>query len=112
MAKYEGSFKADYDELLNAVEAGVVNGSVTAALEDRSDFYGDNSRCSVRIFERYSYTGGNRLSLSVTLFQEGEKEVQISAIASGGSTGAVLKINVFGEKAFLETLTNVLKKYD
>ena len=109
MAKYEGSIKADFDELLSAIESGVVNSSATAALEDRSDF--DNSRCSVRVFERYSYTGGNRVSLSVTLFQESGGDVQVSAIASGGSTGVVFKINVFGEEAFLEKLTDVLKAY-
>ncbi len=111
MAKYEGSIKADFDELLSAIESGVVNSSATAALEDRSDFRGDNSRCSVRVFERYSYTGGNRVSLSVTLFQESGGDVQVSAIASGGSTGVVFKINVFGEEAFLEKLTDVLKAY-
>ena len=109
MAKYEGSIKADFDELLSAIENGVVNSSATAALEDRSDFRGDNSRCSVRVFERYSYTGGNRVSLSVTLFQESGGDVQVSAIASGGSTGVVFKINVFCEEAFLEKLTDMVE---
>lgn len=47
------------------------------------DFECDGARCSVRVFERYSYMGGNRVSLNVTLFQNGNSPIQLSAITSG-----------------------------
>ncbi len=59
--------------------------SISASLEDTSDFSEGSARCSVQIFERYSYLGGNRVSLSITLFQVDGGPVRLSAIAAGGS---------------------------
>ena len=108
MAKLEVSLHEDFDELLRRLEDGIMNGSMSASLEDSSDFTGGEARCSVRVFERYSYTGGNRVSLSVTLFQGRDGEVQLSAIAAGGSQGLFFKVNTFGEEAFLEKLRELL----
>lgn len=73
MAKIERVINRDFDQLLSTIEDGIINGSVSASLEDSSDFRSQDARCSVRVFERYSYTGGNRVSLNVTLFQNGEE---------------------------------------
>lgn len=108
MAKLELSLHEDFGRLLNRIEDGILNGSVSASLEDSSDFFSVDSRCSVRVFERYSYSGGNRVSLSVTLFQRAGDDVQLSAIASGGSQGMFFKVNTFGEEAFLDKLQELL----
>lgn len=107
MAKYEASFHGDFDQLLERIENGILHSSMSATLEDSSDFYGSNARCSVRVFERYSYTGGNRVSLSVTLFQNERDDIKLSAIAAGGSQGLFTKINTFGEEAFLDKLKEI-----
>lgn len=65
-------------------------------------------RTSVRVFERYSTTGGNRVSLSVTLFQVDDGSIRISAITSGGSQAMFFKMNTFGEEAFLDKLRKIL----
>ena len=65
-------------------------------------------RTSVRVFERYSTTGGNRVSLSVTLFQNANEAIQLSAIPAGGSQAMFFKMNTFGEKAFLDKLIDLL----
>ena len=108
MAKLERSLSEDFDGLLRRIEEGILNGSVSASLEDSSDFYGAGARCSVRIFERYSYLGSNRVSLSVTLFQCGQEPVKLSAITAGGSQAVFFKINTWGEEAFLEKLQELL----
>ena len=61
-----------------------------------------------RVFERYSWSGGNRLSLSVTLFQADGSPVRLSAITAGGSQAVFLKFNTLGEEAFLDRLREVL----
>ena len=66
------------------------------------------ARCSVRVFERYSAMGGNRVSLNITLFQNGNGPVKLSAITSGGSQAMLFKINTFGESAFLDRLREIL----
>ncbi len=107
MAKLEKTVNGDFNEILSRIEKGILNGSATASIEDSSDFSDNGARCSVRVFERYSYTGSNRVSLSVTLFQNGGP-VRISAITSGGSQAMLFKVNTFGEEAFLDKLAELL----
>ena len=108
MAKMEKVLHEDFNELLLRIENGILNGSVSASLEDGSDFVSNGCRCSVRVFERYSALGSNRVSMSVTLFQGGDGAVHLSAITSGGSQAMFFKINTFGEQAFLDKLTEIL----
>ncbi len=107
MAKLETVLAGDFDQILEKIETGILHGSMSASLEDLSDFYGEGTRCSVRVFERYSYTGGNRVSLSVTLFQAGDT-IHLSAITAGGSQALFWKINTWGEEAFLDRLREIL----
>ena len=108
MAKSEQLINENFEQLLSKIENGILGGSVSASLEESSDFCDRDARCSVRVFERYSYSGGNRLSLTVTLFQNGDGPVHLSAITSGGSQAMFLKFNTFGEEAFLDKLRELL----
>lgn len=108
MAKLEQFITTDFDGLLTRIENGIMGGSISATLEDKSDFITPGARCSVRVFERYSYIGGNRVSMSVTLFQTDGGPVAVSAITSGGSQAVFFKINTFGEEAFLDKLRQLL----
>ena len=108
MAKYEKIFTGDFNSILNKIEMGICTGSSTATLEDYSNFCCGNARCAVRVFERYSYLGGNRVSLSVTLF-EADGRIRLSAITSGGSQAMFLKFNTFGEEAFLKKLIEIVE---
>ena len=107
MAILQRSFQGDFDALLTKIERIVLNGSISATLEESADYRTPQGRCSVRAFERYSWTGGNRVSMNVTLFQAGE-EIQLCAVTSGGSQGMFFKLNTLGEEAFLETLREKL----
>ena len=109
MAKLEMTLTVDFDQLLRKIERGIEEGSVSATLEDGSDFSANGTRCSVRVFERYSYAGGNRVSMNVTLFQGGaEAPIHLSAITSGGSQAMFWKVNTWGEEAFLDKLREIL----
>ena len=108
MAKWETSQDGYFDEILRKIETGIMQGSMTASLEAASDFRSGNARCSVRVFERYSVVGTNRLSLSVTLFQGETGPVRMCAVSAGGSEGMFLKINTWGEEAFLDKLRDIL----
>ena len=108
MAKLERTLSGEFNQLIKKIETGILNGSMSASLEDSSDFYSGDARCSVRVFERYSYAGGNRVSMTVTLFQNGNDEIRLSAITSGGSQAVLFKINTWGEEAFLDKLKEIL----
>lgn len=108
MAKYEKVLTGDFDSVLKKIEDGILNGSVTASLEESSDFEEENARCSIRIFERYSFMGNNRVSLSVTLFQGDSDKIYLSATSSGGSQAMFFKINTIGEEYFLDKIKELI----
>lgn len=39
MAKYETTVNQDFDRLLYRIEDGILSGSISASLEDKSNFY-------------------------------------------------------------------------
>ena len=108
MAKLKRTLTGNFDQILARIHSGVMGGSLSATLEDSSDFRDGNARCSVRVFERYSYAGGNRVSMNVTLFQAGDGPVRLTAITAGGSQALFFKINTWGEESFLDTLRDIL----
>ncbi|MCD8075136.1 MAG: DUF6054 family protein [Lachnospiraceae bacterium] len=108
MAKLERTLTGNFDQILDKIEEGIKGGSVSASMEGGSDFREGSSRCSVRVFERYSYSGGNRVSMNVTMFQVDGGPIRLSAITSGGSTAVFHKINTLGEENFLNKLKELL----
>lgn len=108
MAALEERITGDFDEVLARLEQGILEGSLSAALEGSSDFRSGDARCSVRVFERYSWSGGNRLSLSLTLFQNGDDSIHLSAVTAGGSQAMFWKVNTLGEEAFLDKLRELM----
>lgn len=110
MAKLECRLNGDFHTILRRIEDGILNGSASASLEDSSDFRAGDVRCAVRVFERYSMAGGNRLSMNVTLFGSPEG-IRLSAITAGGSNAIFFKINTFGEEAFLECIEEIVDPY-
>lgn len=110
MAKYERYLEGNFDELLNWLHNDITRGSISASYEDGSDTAMGNVRLAVRVYERYSMMGGNRVSLNITLMGDGSK-LFISAITSGGSKAVFLKINTLGEHAFLDICINSVERY-
>ena len=100
----------NFDTLLRRLEKAIPDSSWSAELEAGSDFKDGEARCSVRVFERYSMAGGNRLSLTLTLFQNGEGPIRLSAITAGGSQAMFFKLNTLGEEAFLSDLKEMLEE--
>lgn len=107
MAKLEKTLTGNFDAILRKISDAIMNGSISASLEDSSDFFIGEARCSVRVFERFSWMGGNRLSLNVTLFKNGDT-IKMTAITAGGSQAIFWKVNTFGEEAFLDKLREIL----
>jgi hypothetical protein len=110
MAKYECNIKGDFDDFLSALDSGILKGSISASFEDGSDYSASNMRCAVRVYERYSFLGKNRVSLNITLVGNGNN-LFLSAITSGGSQAMFFKINTLGENAFLDCVRNIAETY-
>lgn len=108
MAKIEKTVYENLDSLVDRIESGILESSMSATLEDGTDWTIDDVRCAVRVFERFSYIGNNRVSMNVTMIQKGNGPVYLSAITSGGSQAVFWKVNTFGEEAFLEKFEEIL----
>ena len=107
MAKLERALTGDFDDVLIRLQTGVREGSMSVSYEDGTDFDLGDVRCAVRVYERYSFTGGNRVSLNVTLVGKG-RDLYLSAITSGGSQAMFFKMNTWGEESFLDALQEVV----
>lgn len=100
MAKYEKRLKGDFNSLLNWVHRDITNGSISVSYEDGSDVSIGEVKTAVRVYERYSAIGSNRVSMNITIVGNGD-DLFISAITSGGSQAVFFKINTIGEGTFL-----------
>ena len=100
----------NFDQLLRKLEQEIPDSSWSADLEAGSDFKEGDARCSVRVFERYSMMGGNRLSLTLTLFQNADSPIRLSAITAGGSQAVFFKVNTLGEESFLDDVKDLLEE--
>ena len=103
MAKLERQIYGDFDQVLGKIGEAVMDSGVSASYEDGSDWHCGDVRCAVRVYERYSVIGSNRVSMNVTLVGDGN-QLFLSAITSGGSQAVFFKVNTWGEEAFLECL--------
>lgn len=110
MAKYECDLTGDFYTILSEIEYAVLNGSMSASKEDASELSIGSCKCAVRVYERYSWMGGNRVSMNVTMV-EADGRIRLSAITSGGSQAMFFKVNTLGEEAFLNTIEEVVEKY-
>lgn len=110
MAKYEKHLTGDFDAFLNYLFDGIMNGSVSASYEDGSEWTVNGVRVAVRVFERYSWVGSNRVSLNLTLAGSGN-DLFFTAITSGGSQAVFWKINTMGEESFLDKVAQLVEAY-
>lgn len=108
MAIYTRYIDGNFNETLEKIHNGILDSSLSASYEDGSDWEKGDVKCAVRVYERYSTFGGNRVSLNVTLVGT-DGEVFLTGITSGGSQAVFFKINTLGEDAFLDCLVELFE---
>lgn len=57
-----------------------------------------------------AWWAGNRLSLTVAMFQQGDSPIRLSMITAGGSQAVFFKVNTLGENAFLDDVKQLLER--
>jgi hypothetical protein len=110
VAHYDQVFTGDVDDFVAHLDRQIPQGSVTAKLEDSADHSIGDARMVVRVYERYSALGGNRVSLCISVLTVGQ-ELAVTAITSAGSTAMFFKMNTFGEEAFLNRARDAISSY-
>jgi len=110
LAKYTKRFKGDFNELVDWLHGDITSGSISVTYEDGSDVSFGDVKTAVRVYERYSAIGGNRVSMNVTVVGQGD-DLYVCAITSGGSQAVFFKINTIGENTFLSLCENSVENY-
>lgn len=108
MAKLEKWVHGDFQSILDKLHYGILEGSLSASFEDGSQISQGEFQMAVRVYERYSWSGGNRVSLTLTLAGSGGTYF-LSAITAGGSQATFFKLNTWGEEAFLDTIAPLVE---
>jgi hypothetical protein len=110
MAMMQYSLEGDVDAFVRHVDRAITTGSVTAKLEAGADRSLGGARMIVRAYERYSWFGGNRVALTLSILAVGT-EMIVTAVATGGSQAMFFKINHFGEDAFLDRAVEAINSF-
>ena len=111
MAMIDCELRGDFFTVRSDIENTIKESSISASYEDGSNITMGEVYCSVRVYERYSYLGKNRVSMSVTLMGDRKGRLHLTAITSGGSQAMFFKLNTLGEKSFLDTLQPIIERY-
>ena len=98
------------DDLARYLDDAITRGSASASLEHADEVAIGDARMVLRTYERYSMTGSNRVTLSVSILAVGT-QMEVSLTTSGGSEALFFKINTFGEAAFMDKAIEALDRY-
>lgn len=110
MAIYEKIFDGNFSHFLDMFHDNMINSSMTTNYEDGNLIMVGEREVSFLVYERYSAIGSNRVSLSVVVADLGNK-IHFTAIPSGGAQGMFMKVNTFGESAFLDVCVKIVENY-
>ena len=92
MSKFEKTIRGDIAKISEQLNAYILNSAFSMNLVDESeDSYGD-CKLIVRVYDKYYMRNSSRASLTLTLFSKRE-DVFVSAIGSGGGTGALIRFD-------------------
>lgn len=95
------------DALAEHLDAEITRGSISASIEHGEVLSIGDARMVLRTYERYSMTGSNRVTLSVSILAVGDR-MQVALTTSGGSEAMFFKINTFGEASFMDMAIEAL----
>lgn len=110
MAKYVREINGDFYDFLDYIERNKSQLGTSISLEDTNVYSEGDIKVAIYVFERYSYLGENRVTLSV-LVTSHENKIKVTAITAGGSQALFFKINRFGEEAFLDKFIHLINRY-
>ena len=107
MAMLERTFNGNFNHVLDRLHDAVMEGSMSVSYENGTEYTTGDVQCAVRMYERYSFLGGNRVALCMTLTGRGS-HLHLTAITAGGSQAVFFKLNTMGEESFLDTLARAV----
>lgn len=110
MAGYVAKLKGDINDVRTFIDGRITGYSMSCTKEESYAKSVGGVDFAIDVYERYSMLGKSRVSLQVTYIAHGE-DVEVIGISTGGSQAMFVKINVFGEEAFLDSFISATENY-
>lgn len=97
------------DEVVSSIVKGVLDQSQSATLKESVDYSAGEMECHVRLIERFSMSGGNYVTMTITFVATADNpgRLTIIAVTGGGVTNVIIPVP-WGERKFMKTLTDML----
>lgn len=109
MAKFEFRTIGDFEQIVNALDRAILKSALTMRLVDESRIVCRNARVVVRVYDQYFMRNSSRAALTLTVV-EADGEVAISAIGSGGGTGAVFNFSYGAESKMVGVVEEAVRR--
>ncbi|MFA5342039.1 MAG: DUF6054 family protein [Clostridia bacterium] len=109
MSKFEKTIKGDIAKISDQLNDDILNSAFSMNLVEESyDSYSD-SEVIVKVYDKYYMRNSSRASLTLTIFRKGDN-LFISAIGSGGGTGAIIRFDWGAENDLTSIVEDSLYK--
>ncbi len=110
MAKFEKTFKGDFDKTLEAIEKSVLEGLIgdPRVIDKKEMNFGDSKACLV-IYDSYFFRCSNRVTLTVFVTEE-KGSITVYAVGSGGGRSVYNEMSLGAEKKFILVIEKALKE--
>ena len=110
MAKFEKTFKGDFDKTLEAIEKSVLEGLIgdPRVIDKKEMTFGGLKACLV-IYDSYFFRCSNRVTLTVFVTDE-NGSITVYAVASGGGRSVYNEMSLGAEKKFISVIEKALQK--
>lgn len=111
MAKFTISWKGDDQHFLAFIKKTILDQSPSATLEEEQHYTYQEVKVYLQAYERYSFIGENRLTLSLLLVATPDQQLNLTLMTTGGSQALYHKINTRGETNFLSDVQEYVTYY-
>lgn len=109
MAKFEFRTIGNFDEIVRALDRAILDSALTMRLVEESLIVCRGARVSVRVYDQYFMRNSSRAALTLSVV-EADGEVAISAIGSGGGTGAIFNFSYGAESKMVGVVEDAVRQ--
>lgn len=96
-----------FERVRQGLLEGVLKSGVSVNLIDEAFYDLESLKLSVLVFEKYFMRVGNRLSVTISIIEPPEGELEVVVIGAAGGTGAFFRFSWGSEDSFVGSVVAV-----
>lgn len=97
-------------QIINAVDQEIEQSGMSVDIVGRNTLHLDDVTVYLRVYEKFYYRAGNRVSLTLMLC-ESRGEIHATAVSAGGGNGVFLRFSWGAEESFLTVVEQALRHH-